>query len=88
MSRLSFGRSRSVGFTKSLKDGQKHFDFKCVSGKLECVEKKEQKPGDCRVSLSAEEDQMRQTDESSSVVIFCVVIFCVVIYKVSIKGGC
>ena len=74
MSRLSFRRSRSVGFTKSLNDGQKHFDFKCVSGKLECVEKKEHKLGACRVSFSAKEDQIRQTDESSSVVMFCVVL--------------
>ena len=37
-------------------------------------EKKERKPSDCRVSFSAEEDQIRQTDESSSVVIFCVVL--------------
>ena len=36
--------------------------------------KKEQKSCDCRVSFSAEEDQIRQTDESSSVVIFCVVL--------------
>jgi hypothetical protein len=36
--------------------------------------KKERKPCDCRVSFSAEEDQIRQTDESSSVVIFCVVL--------------
>ena len=46
----------------------------CVSGQLECVEKKEQKPGDCRVSFNAEEDQIRQTDESSSVVTFCYVL--------------
>ena len=37
-------------------------------------EKKERKPCDCRVSFSAEEDQIRQTDESSSVVMFCVVL--------------
>ena len=37
-------------------------------------EKKERKPCDCRVSFSAEEDQIRQTYESSSVVIVCVVL--------------
>ena len=37
-------------------------------------EKKERKLGDCRVSFSAEEDQVRQTYESSSVVTFCYVL--------------
>ena len=60
--------SRIFDPTNSSKMVRSVFILNESRGKLEVVEKKERKPRDVRVGESADEDQIRQTDESSSVI--------------------